>query len=139
MRFIDSNVFIHAFLKPRRRLERHEVEIKERAKGIILRLEDGEEAATTVVHLSEVANILESRITQMDSREILSAILSLRSLSVKEVTGEMYGAAVHVSEIFSLGVNDTLAYLTMRDEGIYEIYSFDKHFDQLQEIARITN
>ena len=32
MRFVDSNVFVHALLKPSRRLERHEAEIKEKIR-----------------------------------------------------------------------------------------------------------
>jgi len=138
MRFIDSNVFIHAFLKPRRRLEAHEAEIKEGAKCIIARLEEGEEAITTVVHVSEVANILESRASQGTSREILEAIVSLQSLSIMGVTGEMYRAAVQASELINLGVNDALAYHTMKDRKIGEIYSFDKHFDQIKDITRLT-
>ncbi len=66
MRFVDSNVFVHAVLKPRRRLEGHEAEIKEAAKRILLRLEDGEDASTTVVHLSEVANLLDCSIRSRD-------------------------------------------------------------------------
>jgi len=138
MRFIDSNVFIHAFLKPRRRLEIHEAEIKEDAKGIIAGLEEGDEAITTVVHVSEVANILESRASPRDAREILEAIVSLQSLKILGVTGEMYKAAVLASELMNLGVNDTLAYHTMKDREIDEIYSFDKHFDPLKDIRRLT-
>ena len=52
MRFVDSNVFVHAILKPSRRLENHEAKIKKRAKSILKRIEEGEEAATTVVHVS---------------------------------------------------------------------------------------
>lgn len=139
MRFIDSNVFVHAFLRPRRRLEAHEIEIKEGAKRIVARLEEGEEAMTTVVHVSEVANILESRTSQEESLEILEAIVSLRSLSMIGVTGEMYRMAVHASDLLDLGVNDTLAYHTMKDKEIDEIYSFDKHFDQLKGIMRLTH
>src|SRR4030042_1142301 len=115
MRFIDSNVFIHAFLKPNRRLERHEIEIKEGSKNIILRIEEGEEVLTTVIHMSEVANILEAR-TSEDAREILSAIASLRNLKLRDVTGENYRAAIQTSELINLGVNDTLAYKTSTEE-----------------------
>jgi hypothetical protein len=139
MRFIDSNVFVHAFLKPRRRLEAHEAEIKEGAKRIVAGLEEGEEAITTVVHVSEVANILESRASQEESLEILEAIVSLRSLSITGVTSEMYKAAVLASELMNLGVNDTLAYHIMKDGKMDEIYSFDKHFDKLKDIKRLTN
>lgn len=54
MRFIDANVFTYAILKPRRPLSDREREIKERAKRILRRVNEGEEVATTVVHLSEV-------------------------------------------------------------------------------------
>jgi len=60
MRFVDSNVFLHAFLRPRRTLTEREQLVKDEAKSIVKRLEEGEEAATTTVHLSEVVNILET-------------------------------------------------------------------------------
>ena len=41
IRFIDSNVFIHALLQPRRRLKDHEVQIKEGAKKILERVMEG--------------------------------------------------------------------------------------------------
>ena len=70
MRFVDSNVFLHAFLRPRRPLQEHESRIKKAAREILLRLEEGEETSTTVVHLSEVANILEARMLVQDSRQL---------------------------------------------------------------------
>ena len=138
MRFIDSNVFVHAFLKPRRRLEAHEAEIKEGAKRILVGLEEGEEAATTVIHVSEVANILESRATPKESREILEAVLSLRSLTIIGVTGDAYRIAVGASGLLDVGVNDALAYNTMNEMGIDEIFSFDRHFDRLEGVKRLT-
>jgi len=139
MRFIDSSVFVHAILKPSRRLERHEAEIKENAKSILRRIEEGEEAATTVVHVSEVANILESRTTREESWRILSALVSMRGVSLIGVTGDTYRAAVQASSVLGVGVNDTLAYIAMAGSGVNEAYSFDKHFDQLPEIKRITS
>jgi len=139
MRFVDSNVFVHAFLKPRRRLEAHEAEIREGAKCILVGLEEGEEAATTVIHVSEVANILESRVSREESREMLEAMLSLRSLSVIGVTGETYGMAVWASRLLDVGVNDALAYNAMKERGIDEIYSFDRHFDRLEGVKRLTS
>ncbi len=139
MRFVDSSVFVHALLKPGRRLEKHEAEIKERAKSILKRIEEGEEAATTVVHVSEVANILESRTTRDNSWRILSALVSMRGVSLIGVTGDTYRAAIQASSILGVGVNDALAYIAMAGSGINEAYSFDKHFDQLPEIKRITS
>jgi len=138
MRFVDSNVFVHALLKPRRSLERHEAEIKEGAKKILTRIEEGEEAVTTVVHVSEVANILESRMPPEGSWRVLSALASMRGLTLAGVTGDAYRAAIQASNILGVGVNDSLAYAAMMDGGVREIYSFDRHFDGLPEIRRVT-
>lgn len=35
MRFVDVSVFVHAFVKPKRELKQHEIEIKESAKDIV--------------------------------------------------------------------------------------------------------
>ncbi|MFH0849602.1 MAG: type II toxin-antitoxin system VapC family toxin [Candidatus Bathyarchaeota archaeon] len=138
MRFVDSNVFVHALLRPRRRLETHEDEIKEGAKNILTRIEEGGEAMTTVIHVSEVANILEARMPREGSWRILSALASMRGLSLAGVTGDAYSAAIQTSNVLGVGVNDALAYTSMTRSGVREIYSFDKHFDQLPEIRRVT-
>ncbi|MEM4689232.1 MAG: hypothetical protein QXF37_00855 [Archaeoglobaceae archaeon] len=52
MRFIDSNVLIYAFLKPKKEPDKSLAEIKNRAVEILKRIQEGEEIATTVVHLS---------------------------------------------------------------------------------------
>jgi len=57
--FVDASVFVYAFLKPRRRLQPHEASVKDAAENIVLRINEGEEVATSVVHFSEVCNVLE--------------------------------------------------------------------------------
>ena len=52
---------LRAALKPKGKVSEETLERKERAKQILLKIEDGEEVVTTVVHLSEVANILEAK------------------------------------------------------------------------------
>ncbi|MBC8274631.1 MAG: type II toxin-antitoxin system VapC family toxin [Chloroflexi bacterium] len=138
MRFIDSNVFIHAILKPTRKLAKHEQEIKEAAKAILKRIEQGEKATTTVVHLSEVANILESRTTLTTSRQILIAITSNKNLTITPTTDRQYKGALQLSETLNTGINDALAHLTMTEHQIHEIYSFDKHHDNIPQTKRIT-
>ena len=53
MRFIDANVFLYALLKPKPNLPKEVIEKKKQAREILRRIENGEEVATTVVHLSE--------------------------------------------------------------------------------------
>ena len=137
MRFIDSNIFIHAILKPTRKLAKHEKEIKEAAKVILKRIEQGEKATTTVVHLSEVANILESRTTLKHSRNILTAITSNHNLTITPTTDRQYRGALQLSETLNIGINDALAHLIMTELQIPEIYSFDKHHDNIPQTKRI--
>lgn len=138
MRFIDSNVFIHAILKPTRKLAKHEQEIKEAAKAILKRIEQGEKATTTVVHLSEVANILESRTTLITTRKILIAITSNQNLTITLITDRQYRGALQLSETLNIGINDALAHLIMTELEIHKIYSFDKHHDNIPQRKRIS-
>ena len=101
-----------------------------------MRVEEGEEVTTTVIHVSEVANILEARMS-LDAREILSTLTSLRNLTLLGMTGEAYRVAVQVSNIVNLGVNDILAVNAMKDLDIKEIRSFDKDLDSVPETKRI--
>ncbi len=138
MRFIDANIFVHAFLDPKRPLQTHELNIKESAKGIVLRLEEGEPMVTTVVHLSEVANILESRMPTRVALEVLSSIMFLENLTVLGTSSEAYRSALRTAEVLGLGVNDGLAYIAMSDSGVKELYSFDRDFDGLSDVKRVT-
>jgi predicted nucleic acid-binding protein len=45
--------------------------------------------------------------------------------------------AVEVAEEVSVGLNDGVAYVLMKENGIEEIYTFDKHFDHFKDVRRI--
>ncbi|MEM2618166.1 MAG: type II toxin-antitoxin system VapC family toxin [Candidatus Hadarchaeales archaeon] len=137
MRFIDASVFLHAFLKPKRPLEPHEQKIKEAARSILRRVEEGERVLTTVVHLSEVVNILEDFLPLEEAHKLESAILILKSIRVAEVSKKLYLAALSVAGESKIGLNDALAWVVMQRRGISEIYSFDKGFDRLK-VRRVT-
>ncbi len=135
MRFIDSNVFLYALIKPRREVPRIVVERKEKAKKILLRVQGGEEVATTIVHLSEVANIIESRIGLLKSIEFLKELLFAENIHVYSVTVEDYVKALLLAEEKEVSVNDALAYIKMKENNINEIYTFDKHFLKLDVVV----
>ncbi len=61
-RFLDSSIFLHAYLKPRRKLKDTEKKIKENASNILESVERGEEVVISTVHVSEVLNIIEARL-----------------------------------------------------------------------------
>ncbi len=139
MRFIDASVFLYAFLKPRRRLPPQALELKERAKRIVRRVvEGGEEVVTTIVHVSEVANILESRLPLPKALAYIELILGLENIIVYDVDYQSYVEALGLAKRYGLGVNDALALVYMDRLGIREIYSFDSDFDRVEWVKRVT-
>lgn len=138
MRFIDSNVFVYAFLKPRRKLSRSEERLKSSAKGIVARINAGEKVLTSVVHLAEIANILEDNLRMEESLGIERALLMNENIDVAKVSREDCIAAVGVAEDVGVGMNDAVAHVAMRERGITELYSFDKDFDSFHDVKRFT-
>ncbi len=135
MRFLDSSVFLHAYLIPRRRLSQREAQVKEKAKNIITRIDTGsEEVLTTVVHVAEIANIIEARLGLQTSLRVVARILSLENIRVVGVKEEDYEKALATASRYMVSLNDALAYIKMKEYGIQEVYTFDKHFKNLPGI-----
>ena len=134
MRFLDSSVFLHAYLKPRRKLRQREKTIKEMAKKILEKIEGGEEVVTTVIHLAEILNIVESRLGLKYSISLLARILSLSNILIEGVGLDDYKNGLTISERYGISINDSIAYIKMEKLNINEIYTFDKHFKNLPEI-----
>ena len=139
MRFIDASVFVHAFIKPRRELKPYEERIKRRAKQIVKGIDTGEEIAIGTVHLAEVANILEDFMPLKSALEIVGSIISKPNITLIDVTGKDCVKAMLAAQTNTIGLSDAIAYILMSERRIQEIYSFDKDFDNLKDIKRITD
>ena len=127
MRFLDTNIFIYAYYKPRKELSGKARWMKEESKKILKRINDGEEeVVTTVVHLSEVNNFLKK---SMDMAS-LQNLYSLENFKIVDVSAEDYLAAIAMMAETGLDANNCLALKVMRDMGITEIYSFDRGFER---------
>jgi len=131
MRFIDSNVFLYAMIRPKENTSEKILSRKEKAKKILLRAENGEEVVTTLIHLSEIANILEAKVNLTTAVRFLENLLLAENVKILPVSVEDYLKAVLVSKEKGISVNDALAYLKMKELNIREIYTFDKHFQNL--------
>ena len=136
--FVDANVFVYAFLKPKRKLQPHEHNIKDAAKKIVTRINEGEETVTSVVHFSEICNILEDHIPFKEACTIEKGLLLMDNITIKEVSEEDYLKALAIAEDQQVGANDALAYVLMKEAGITRIYSFDKDFNEFKDIHTIT-
>lgn len=137
MKFVDSNIFLHALLLPRRKLTRKEEGIKEQAKSIVRGLEAGEDVTTTVVHLSEVVNIIETALGLEKSLGFLAWAIASENVAILPVTLGDYESVLPLAGGSNTSANDALACLSMRRHEIREIYSFDKHFDRFKGIVRL--
>jgi hypothetical protein len=138
MRFLDANVFIYAYYKPKRQLSSLEKHMKEHAKKIISDVSQGkEEVLMTVVHLSEVANILKHGMPLEQLSNIILGLFMLDNVKIFGVSKEAYFAATELGEDLKLDPNDALAVDVMRSNNIKEIYSFDEDFDKVEGIKRL--
>ncbi len=136
-RFLDSSVFLHAYLKPRRPLTAREEAVKAAAQEILRRVEEGELVFTTTVHVSEVVNIVESRVGLQASLGLAARLLSLENVEVLPVSRDDYEKALEVAQRFSVSLNDAVAYAKMLEKGASEVYTFDKHFAQLPGVSAL--
>jgi len=138
VKFLDANPFIYAYYKPRRELTEYERKLKESAKQVIARINRGEEEViTTVVHVSEMVNILKHGMTFEELYEVLLGLFSLDNVKILRVSREEYLAAVELSLELKLDPNDALAIQVMHGMNVNEIYSFDRDFDKVSGIVRL--
>ncbi|MFQ6095163.1 MAG: type II toxin-antitoxin system VapC family toxin, partial [Candidatus Bathyarchaeia archaeon] len=130
MRFLDANVFIYAYYRPKRQLTQIEKRMKDEAKRIIHEVSQGREEVTlTVVHLSEVVNILKHGMPIEELAKVVLGLFMLDNVEIRGVSREAYFAAAELGVDLKLDPNDALAVDFMRLNNIREIYSFDEDFD----------
>ncbi|HCW08289.1 MAG TPA: twitching motility protein PilT [Cytophagales bacterium] len=134
--YVDANVFVYAFLKTKRALQPHEVKIKDAAKKIVTRINEGEKVVTSVVHFSEICNILDDYLPIEEALLIERGLLFRENILICDVSKDDYLKAVSVAEDQSVGINDALAYVLMKKRAIQKVYSFDKDFDAFADIRR---
>jgi predicted nucleic acid-binding protein len=138
MRFLDANIFIYAYYKPRKQLTQKEKEMKELAKQIISEVSGGKEPVImTVVHLSEIVNILKHGMSLEQLTKLVRGLFMLDNVRILGVTREAYFAANELGEDLKLEANDALALDVMRMNNIKQIYSFDEDFEQIDGITRL--
>jgi predicted nucleic acid-binding protein len=138
MKFLDANVFIYAYYKPGKQLAQKERQMKEYAKRVINDVSQGKEKVmTTVVHLSEMVNILKHGMPLDQLNHVILGLLMLDNVEVIGTSKDAYFAANELGVDLKLEANDALAVDVMRQNNIEEIYSFDEDFDQIEGITRL--
>ena len=138
MRFLDANVFIYAYYKPKKQLTQKEKQVKDHATKVISAVSQGkEEVIMTIVHLSEAVNILKHGMPLEQLTNVILGLFMLDNVKIRGVSRETYFAATELGDDLKLDPNDALAVDVMRLNSIKEIYSFDQDFDKIKGISRL--
>jgi predicted nucleic acid-binding protein len=138
MRFLDANIFIYAYYKPKKQLTPKEKQMKEHAKEIVSNVSQGkEEVLLTVVHVSEIVNILKHGMPLDQLTAIIRGLLMLDNVKIVDVPRDAYFAATELGDDLKLEANDALTIDIMRQKDLKEIYSFDEDFDKIDDITRL--
>ncbi len=137
-RYVDASVFVHAYIRPRRELRAHERGIKAHARAIVARINEGEDVVTSTVQVAEIANVLENWMSLGDAEAVQQGLCTLDSLSILPTTRADLLEALALGSEFALGTSDALAVVFMKRGGLREVYSFDRDFDRLPDISRVS-
>jgi len=138
LRFLDANVFIYAYYKPKKQLTPKEKQMKEQAKKIVTDISQGKEQVTTsVVHLSEIVNILKHGMPREQLTNVIRGMFMLDNVTIHGVTREDYFVATELGDDLKLEANDALALDIIKSNNVTEIYTFDEDFDRIEGITRL--
>ena len=130
MRFVDANVFIYVLVKSPKK----DYEI---SKKILERIENGEEAATSIAIIQEVVDWLEYNNRKKEIRSFLTAINSYLTMNKLQITWDNFLPALEDMYEKEIDFVDSLTLQIMKQNKINEIYSNDKDFDRINWTKRI--
>ncbi len=131
--FIDANVFIRHLTRDDPRKAQACLELFQRAREREVTLTTSESV------IAEVVYVLSSRklynLPREEIRKLLYPLLSLPGL--KLTNRKMYLHALDLYATHPLDFEDALTVAQMKRQKLSQIYSYDRHFDQVAGITRM--
>lgn len=131
--FIDANVFIRHLTRDDPRKAQACLELFQRAREREVTLTTSESV------IAEVVYVLSSRklynLPREEIRKLLYPLLSLPGL--KLTNRKMYLHALDLYATHPLDFEDALTVAQMKRQKLSQIYSYDRHFDQVAGIKRM--
>ena len=137
MIYLDANLFIYAYFKPKKGKELSEKIkwCKRESKKIIKRINNEKNSyCISLVQLSEVVNLLKNQFSWKDLREFILGLYANKSIKIVDISKMLYLNASDKMDKYQMDANDVSAYLLMKKRNINKIYTFDRHFEQFPEI-----
>ena len=111
------------------------------ASRLLYRIEQGKVSTPTITDyiLDEVLTFVRRRLGFGKSLEVMESILSSDTLNLEKVElGEFQAGIIIFEQHQRLSFTDSVSLAFMNSKGIKEIYSFDKDFDGIGGIRRVT-
>ncbi len=137
MIYIDANIFIYAFFKPKKGkiLSAKLRWCKEEAKKIVQMINSQQNKyCISLIQLSEIVNFLKYTMSWKDLQSLIMGLIANEAIEVVEINKMLYISAVHKITEFNMDANDISAYLIMKEKKINKIYTFDRHYEKFPDI-----
>ena len=137
MIYIDANIFIYAYFKPKKGVVLSEKIkwCKKEAKRIVKSMNEEENSyCISLIQLSEVVNLLKTVMSWEDLQKFIMGLFSNSSIEITEMTKMIYINAVNKMVEYNMDSNDISALLLMKEKDINKIYTFDRHFENIPDI-----
>lgn len=131
--FIDTNIVIRALAK-----DKDNPEMGKTSRELLLRVRDGVEVVIAPIALIfEAVYVLEKQYSfpREDIRDSLSQIIKLPGFKIENKTVIFDALDTYVSK--NIPFVDAIMIATVKSSDISEIYSFDKHFNNVDGIKRV--
>jgi predicted nucleic acid-binding protein len=130
LRFVDANVFLYTLIgSPKRDFDT--------SKAILKRVEEGEEAITSLAVIQEVVDWLEYNGRKKEAGVFLAAVNSYTKMKKVSNRWRDFPRASAEAEKEDIDFVDALSLAVMRRDKIAEVYSKDKDFDRIAGIRRV--
>lgn len=130
MRFVDANVFIYVLVKSPK-------EDYFTSKNILKRIEEGEEAITSIPIIQEVIDWLEYNNRRGEVKKFLIALNSYATMKKVGISWTEMLDAISDMEKYDLNFTDALTLQVMKKNNVTEIYTNDKDFERVEWVHRI--
>ncbi len=137
MIYLDANIFIYAYFKPKKGkpLSEKLKWYKSQAKEIVKKIDNENNSfCISIIQLSEVVNLLKNVMSWEDLQKFIIGLISNKSVEIMEISIPLYIMSVNKILDYNMDSNDISAYLLMKEKNIKEIYKFDRHFENLPKI-----
>ena len=138
MIYLDANIFIYAYFKPKKgkSLSNKIKWCKDEAKKMVQKINKEENNyCISLIQLSEVVNLLKNVMSWENLQELIMGLISNKSVEIIEVSKMLYINAVNKMTEYNMDSNDLSAYLLMKEKNIKEIYTFDQQYEDLPDIT----